>query len=170
MNEQKCPKCGNKKAVNEFYIDRTRPNGRATYCKGCSREIVREYNKNNKERIKERRKKYNYAYRKTNKQKNMIKAKDDDLLWGGIEEATEKRCPKCGETKPVIEFHRDNSRRGGRSVICKLCVKKYDATRKEEKAEYMKKYRATHLQEYRQYAKDSRERNKIRNANIGKSQ
>lgn len=170
MNDKKCPKCNVIRPRSDYYVDRGRPDGRAVYCKECAKKYIAEYNKNNKEHITKRRKHYQYTYRKLNKQKNMVKAKDDDLLWGGIEEATEKRCPKCGETKLVSEFHRDNSRRGGHTSNCKTCVKEYSKTRNIERSEYMKKYRATHLQEYRQYAKDSRERNKIRNANIGKNQ
>jgi hypothetical protein len=37
-----------------------------------------------------------------------------------------KRCGRCGETKPVEEFHRW-ARRDGRQAWCKACRKTYDA-------------------------------------------
>jgi hypothetical protein len=36
-----------------------------------------------------------------------------------------KRCPKCGEEKPLDAFHRW-SKRDGRQVWCKACRKEYD--------------------------------------------
>jgi hypothetical protein len=32
-----------------------------------------------------------------------------------------KRCARCGETKPLSEFHRHKNRRDGVQVYCKLC-------------------------------------------------
>lgn len=37
-----------------------------------------------------------------------------------------KRCGRCGETKPLDEFHR-SQRRGGRQTWCKACRRAYDA-------------------------------------------
>lgn len=44
----------------------------------------------------------------------------------------EKRCLKCGETKPEALFHRDRNRKDGRYPYCKVCatgdVKRHQAT------------------------------------------
>jgi len=32
-----------------------------------------------------------------------------------------KKCTKCGETKPVSEFHRSQRLRDGRDIYCKAC-------------------------------------------------
>jgi hypothetical protein len=34
---------------------------------------------------------------------------------------TEKRCPRCGETKAVADFDRNRARPDGRQVYCKVC-------------------------------------------------
>jgi len=34
---------------------------------------------------------------------------------------TEKKCPTCGETKPISEFNKNRARGDGRSSHCKLC-------------------------------------------------
>ena len=36
-----------------------------------------------------------------------------------------KMCTKCGETKPLDDFHRDKTRAGGRRPYCKECVREY---------------------------------------------
>ena len=37
-----------------------------------------------------------------------------------------KRCPRCGEIKPYLEFHRSRLRRDGVQSICKSCRKVLD--------------------------------------------
>ncbi len=41
----------------------------------------------------------------------------------------EKRCSKCGETKPIEEFHRAKVIKDGRRGHCKECRKEYEAQR-----------------------------------------
>ena len=36
-----------------------------------------------------------------------------------------KRCSKCKETKPLIDFSKDRSRKDGLNVWCKVCKKAY---------------------------------------------
>lgn len=40
-------------------------------------------------------------------------------------EMKNKRCFKCGETKPFQEFHNNISKKDGIAVNCKLCQKEY---------------------------------------------
>src|SRR5690606_34744882 len=37
------------------------------------------------------------------------------------EAPTEKRCPRCGNTKQLYEFHPNKGRKDGRNGWCKLC-------------------------------------------------
>ena len=43
-----------------------------------------------------------------------------------------KPCTKCGETKPLDDFHRDKTRAGGRKSDCKECVREYERRYREE--------------------------------------
>ena len=36
-------------------------------------------------------------------------------------EIREKKCNKCGVTKPITEYHRDREKPSGVSTICKVC-------------------------------------------------
>lgn len=44
----------------------------------------------------------------------------------------ERRCSKCGETKPVADFHRNGRFNGGYSYSCKPCVLAYSKTYRDE--------------------------------------
>ena len=41
-----------------------------------------------------------------------------------------KRCTKCGEIKPLTEFHKDVKQRDGHRSWCRSCVKKNGADRR----------------------------------------
>ena len=55
-----------------------------------------------------------------------------------------KRCSKCGEIKPVGEFHTDNVAPDGKKLRCKACVKlsmqKYWKEHKDHLLEYERNY------------------------------
>ena len=36
-----------------------------------------------------------------------------------------KTCMKCGEVKPITEFHRNKTGRDGRRSACRICVREY---------------------------------------------
>jgi len=71
------------------------------------------------------------------------------------ESQTLKRCTKCGEEKPLKEFHKAKSHKDGFQCHCKRCInkytKKYYTTRKEELKGYGEKYYAIHSEERREY-------------------
>lgn len=55
------------------------------------------------------------------------------------QETQTKRCPKCGEVKPVTEFGTNRSRKDGLQWVCKSCASKiwkenYDRRRQEKLA------------------------------------
>jgi hypothetical protein len=51
------------------------------------------------------------------------------------EEPTGKTCTKCGEWKPLEEFHRDKAKKFGRRTECKKCVCEKERKRYEENPE-----------------------------------
>ena len=56
-----------------------------------------------------------------------------------------KTCTKCGETKPLDDFHRDKTRAGGRRPECKECVRedlrRYYEENHDKRLEYARRYR-----------------------------
>lgn len=67
-----------------------------------------------------------------------------------------KTCPKCGQTKPLTEFHNDKNRRDGKYPRCKTCKvadasAHYHANLEAGRAQ-RREYRANHLEQVR--AKD----------------
>lgn len=66
----------------------------------------------------------------------------------------EKRCPRCGETKTITEFGKDNRNKDGLNLYCRSCKKKYN----DEQREYRKLYYKLHPKhEYdREYSKKYR--------------
>ena len=52
-----------------------------------------------------------------------------------------KKCSKCGEQKPLSEFHKDKNRKLGVRVYCKICSK----LKPEERKQYNKTYQLKSL-------------------------
>lgn len=54
-----------------------------------------------------------------------------------------KKCFKCGQDKPVTEFHGDRSRKDRLNPLCKQCVYEYQQSRREHIRELARaRYRA----------------------------
>lgn len=53
---KKCSKCGQEKLLDEFYLRHSTGTAYGSQCKVCTRETTREWHKNNKDRVRERRK------------------------------------------------------------------------------------------------------------------
>lgn len=51
---------------------------------------------------------------------------------------TTKTCNKCGETKPLTDFHRSKQTPSGRVAWCKTCKKHYHADRMAQKGKTVK--------------------------------
>jgi 5-methylcytosine-specific restriction endonuclease McrA len=62
-----------------------------------------------------------------------------------------KKCPKCGETKPVIEFFKCKSKKDGLQTKCKACESDYRAANPERRREYQSAYRAENAEKLREY-------------------
>ena len=74
-----------------------------------------------------------------------------------------KRCTKCGEIKPVSEFHRNKSRKDGLQEWCKACkakrAYKYRDRNREKVIEYKRKYREINREKANEYQRKYIERN-----------
>lgn len=77
----------------------------------------------------------------------------------------EKRCPQCGETKPLTEFYKNASRKDGLSVYCKQCIKEnsheYHQRNKDQQKNRLNRWRKDNREYVRkrdqQYRKDNPE-------------
>ena len=61
-----------------------------------------------------------------------------------------KTCTKCGETKPLDDFHRDKTGAGGRRSYCKECAREY-------KRRYHEENRDKRLECARRYHEENRD-------------
>lgn len=60
---------------------------------------------------------------------------------------TTKRCPKCGQVKPTIEFSRNKRSRDGLQSSCKDCNRAYREAHREQKREYNRAYHEANREE-----------------------
>ncbi len=58
---KRCYRCKNIKSIKDFYVCRSKPDGLQNSCKDCSRLNNRMWTSNNKEKVKEFKKKYYYG-------------------------------------------------------------------------------------------------------------
>ena len=89
---KQCSKCGETKSVTEFYPVLRNKDGYSSWCKTCFQKRGQAYHK----RLAARRKRE-------------------------IPSIKIKRCPKCGEMKPVSEFYKAIGKVDGYTTICKGC-------------------------------------------------
>ena len=52
-DHQECRACGVPKRLEDFGVDKSRPTGRALYCRPCAAEKAKNYYRANKERIRD---------------------------------------------------------------------------------------------------------------------
>lgn len=128
MKTKTCTKCYKIKLISEFNKQKKAKDGHSYWCKEC----VKEYQKENKKKIKKQKKRY---YLK-NKEKFIKKVKK----WN--KEHREKR------TKYMQKYYQDNKEK------LKQSAKKYREKYKEEYVEYMKKYRNSHKKVMKKYLKE----------------
>ena len=74
---------------------------------------------------------------------------------------TVKRCPKCGETKPLEGFHRSRRNRDGLRTYCKEChcddARAYRCANRKKVLELQRLNYEAHREEYRAYRETHRE-------------
>jgi hypothetical protein len=79
-------------------------------------------------------------------------------------EEGQKRCPKCGETKPLDGFNYHKGRKNNVQAHCRECMKeagrKWYAENKEKKQEYIQRWQKTNPEKYRERQRRYREAHK----------
>lgn len=98
MEKKACSVCKMFKSLDEFPRDNRAKDGRASNCKQCQS-----------------------AKRKAWADKQESKPKVSDVRATAILQAGEKRCSKCGEVKPLTEYHKDARNKDGFYGHCKAC-------------------------------------------------
>lgn len=100
---------------------------------------------------------------------------DPLLVYGLREDATTKRCPDCGETKPLDDFYRrDASSDTPRRSRCKRCVNRraaahaqgpgrerllaYRAANRDQNKVYSRRYYEANTEKYAEWARERRAR------------
>lgn len=77
---------------------------------------------------------------------------------------TTKTCTKCGVVKPLDEYGRNKSKRGGRQTECKTCAaerqRRYREENLEREAENTRRYREKHREEIAERHRRWREANR----------
>ena len=77
-----------------------------------------------------------------------------------------KTCTKCGETKPLDDFHRDKTGAGGRYPHCKECVREYKRRYHEENRDKRLEYNRRYHEENRDKVLESQRRYREENRDI----
>lgn len=93
VTAKRCSKCGKVKLITNFHVSRRNRDGYTCACKLCNQRQKQSYY----ERLAARRE-------------------------SEIPPVNAKRCPKCGETKPVSEFHKAASKASGYATLCRDCA------------------------------------------------
>lgn len=118
--QKRCSKCGVEKPLSEFHRYRRSQDGHKPHCKRCSLEYMsvyhkenaesgrrraREWQANNKDRVRE-------TWKKNNKRSFLVSVQY-------------KTCARCKVTQQSDCFSREGRRPDGLSVYCKSCLFPY---------------------------------------------
>lgn len=71
---------------------------------------------------------------------------------------TEKKCARCGEIKPVSEFHKDNNMKSGLKSWCKKCVKEEYLLHKNQRDKTTKQWKIDNRDKCDLYDRKTKER------------
>ena len=69
-----------------------------------------------------------------------------------------KKCSKCGTQKPLVEFHKDKTKKDGLDSNCKTCKAQYYVQNKEKIAEQQAQYYAENKEKKAQYYAENKEK------------
>lgn len=70
----------------------------------------------------------------------------------------EKKCARCGEIKPVSEFHKDNNMKSGFKSWCKKCVKEEYNLHRDQRYKTTKMWKKEHSSQVNEYCDKARQR------------
>ena len=77
-----------------------------------------------------------------------------------------KTCTKCGETKPLDDFHRNKTGAGGRRPDCKECVREYKRRHYEENRDKVRERNRRYREENRDKVRERKHRYREENRDI----
>ena len=77
-----------------------------------------------------------------------------------------KTCTKCGETKPLDDFHRDKRRPDERRSDCKECVREYKRRHLEENRDKVRERNRRYYEENRDKVRECKRRYREENRDI----
>ena len=137
---RKCTKCGQDKEISEFYIRDKKKNTYIPECKEC----MKQYYKDNAEKMKKRKKEYDKQYRENNKEhkKEYMKQYYKDNI------------------EKIKQYRKDNKKHFDEYM------KQYCKNNKEHKKEYMKQYNKENAERYKRYYQNNKENNLQEISNI----
>jgi len=127
MKSKICTKCGNEKLLDEFSLDKRRPNGKGSWCKECCNIPSKKY----RQKHKKERKEYYLVHKEENKEKEATRQKK----W-------------YNEHKEEIKIKGKKYRNKHKDEMKKQ-KKKYREDHKEQIAIKVKKYQQEHKEELR---------------------
>jgi hypothetical protein len=165
---KKCYKCKEEKQLQEFAKDKSKKDGLNSSCKVCSRLMVKDYHKENKEKIKSSRKIYNENNRDKNKEywesyyalnKETLLEKSKEWYQENKEEYSEYRKTYNSENKDRIKQYEESYYEINKEAILNrgkdfrqnnpTYGKEWFQNNKEKVAVLSQKYRKQHPHRYR---------------------
>ena len=136
---KECSCCHQIKSVLEFHKCKKNNDGLQLKCKEC----LRKYNRENKGKIKEKKK---VSKRNYDNEGNLIS----------------KECSCCHEVKPASEFSKCKSKADGLQFKCKECLRKYNQKNRDKINERNRKYRQENKdkisERMRKYSQENRDK------------
>lgn len=72
-------------------------------------------------------------------------------------EAKSKACRKCGEVKPLTEYHKHKKMADGHLHACKVCQNKASAKHRAENPDYMKRWHAENKDQQKAYYEERKD-------------
>jgi len=129
MLTKTCTKCNQTKPISEFHKNKKLKDGVNVWCKTCTKDYRKSYNKNTKEKRATKSKQY----------RDSIKNKPKETS------ISEKHCTYCNQIKPISEFHKRKDTPSGYRSHCKICTnnsnkkftKHWNSKNKEHRNQYM---------------------------------
>ena len=120
MTVKRCSRCKREKPRTAFGPNQRAKDGLDYRCRDCHRAYNREY------------------------RKKIAARKPDE-----IPIPPEKRCPKCGVTRPVSDWHQNLAQLDGLAAHCKPCKSAYYAENDEKYRENNRRWRKTNPEKHR---------------------
>jgi len=127
-----CLKCGQSKTLDEFNKDPSRKDGRHPYCRDCKR-------------AKGRGSWDDWMFKLSN-------LRTERILKG------RKVCSRCGQEKPLEEFHRCSRTLDGRQAKCAICDNKESSERWKQSPEKRRSYHAKNRERINKMVLENRHR------------